>query len=80
MTYHPSTPLIRLVRHDIRENRDRIIIPPALNMSREFIQLRNRIRFKEVFVVEVIKQNIESLLRINNVLFKLSRCFALNAL
>jgi hypothetical protein len=80
MTYHPITPLIRLICHEIRENGNRSIILLSLNLGRQLIHLLDSIRLEQVLVVEMVKEYVQALLRVGDVLFVLSWCLGFHAL
>ena len=78
-TYDPVAALIRLVRHYVRKDDTSLVIVAGLDVVRQVVQLLNGIRL-DVFIVEVIEQDIEALLSVNHVGFELLRCLRLDTL
>ena len=52
----------------------------GLDVGRQFIHLLNRVRLEKILVVKMVKQDVEPLLSVGNVLPILSRGLALDAL
>lgn len=79
-TDHPVAPFIRLVCHQIREDSNGFVILLALDVIYQLVQLFDCIRLEKVFIVEVVEQNVESLLGIYHMLFVLCWCFGFHSL
>ena len=79
-TYHPVATLIRLIGHQIRKYCDRSIILLGLDVSREFVHALDSIGLEQILVVKVVKQDVEALLGICNVLLVLCWCPRLDPL
>ena len=71
LTYQPIATLIILVDVQIRKDGDGIIVLSCLDVTSELVHRLDRVGLQEVFIVQVVKQNIKSLLSIGNVLLVL---------
>lgn len=80
ITYHPVASFVCFVRHQIRKDSNGLIILPGLNVACQLVQFLNRIGLEKIFVVEVIEQNVKSLLSVYYVLLVLCWRFGLDAL
>jgi hypothetical protein len=79
-TYQPVAPLIRLVRHQVRENGSGLIILSSLKVARQLVQRLDRVRLEQILVVEMVEQNVEALFGIDNVLLVVCWRFRLHTL
>jgi hypothetical protein len=79
-THHPVTALVRLVRHQVRENCHSVVVLLGLDAARQLVHLLDRVRLEQVLVVQVVEEDVESLLGVGNVLLVLRRCLGLYAL
>ena len=68
MTYQPVTALVVFVRHQIREVGLRCIVLSSLDIVGKLSHLLNSIGLEQVLVVEMVEQDVQSLLGIGNVL------------
>lgn len=66
LSYHPVPALIRLVRHNLYVNRLRLLVIPRLESLSQPDHARDSIFLEKIFVVQVVKQNAQPLLRIND--------------
>jgi hypothetical protein len=80
LAYHPVAALIGLVGHQLREDGNSRVKLLALDVGRQLIHLLNRVRLEEILVVQMVKQNVESLLSVGNVLPVLCGSLALDSL
>jgi hypothetical protein len=79
-THHPVTALVRLIRHQVREDRHGVVVLLCLDTACQLVHLLDRVRLQQVLIVQVVEENVESLLGVGNVLFVLCRGLGLYAL
>lgn len=69
-TYHPIATFFHLVRHEIDMNRLGLLEILVANCSRQLRHARYRVRLQQVAVVEVVKEDVEPLLRVDDMGFE----------
>lgn len=72
--HHPVAALFDFVRVHVHLDFAGTLEVPALQSSSQFADLRDGVWLQEILVVEVVKQDIESLLRVNNLSLERGGC------